>query len=315
MGGGDHTPPPQPTPMEQAQGQIAVEESQARRDQAQREWEAKQAAQKDAQARLRTSADASHALNAGHSFGRAQLGSLGFADTYGLMKSYNNLLSAARQGVPTSTDDVGKYFDYNDLWDTAVNNVTGAQRNRLDTTYSKYTPQGWENNYFADTSDDAILNAILGEQYNTAKGTMDAGLARGQLSQGAYDASLRGLEGQKQTAMSTLTDLGNTVLGGYRKSLDDIASGYSDRITNYKLGQKLDFHDMLNAFNSTAESNRGRLKGDIYRALGDTELFNTDKIIAKGNAAGGTANAPLSNAFRDQLVNDPTRTSGTTGVF
>jgi hypothetical protein len=314
--GGKSAPAPQPVdPMTQANAQIAIDNaSAARAEQAAAAERQRQADAKAAQI-AKTAGQVSSYYSQGQNYGLTHQSNLGYKDTYGLLDAYNSALGYARNAVPEDASNVGSYFDYDTMWNKAVNDAQTREAGKLDTAYRGATKTGWENNYFADTADDEILNAILGEQYGTSKSTIDAAKARGQISEGAYNNAISGLDTRKTAALSELQDIGGGVLSKYRGNLDDIAKGYNDQITNYKLGNQVSIDDMLAAFGTKTGELTGRMQGDIRNALGDTALFNTDSIIAKGNSGAGAQNNPLLSAFKDATSDDPTRTTGTTGVF
>lgn len=315
--GGKSAPAPKPVdPMEQARAQMAIDQANADRAAQSQAAERERQAMEAQRVRDQTAGAVNNAYNTGQQYGSSKLGGLGFADTYGLMDSYTAKLNAARQGVPeTAGNNVGSYFNYDNLWNSTVNDAQSAQATKLNNQYTGIIKPGWEKGYFADTADDSILDSILAEQYGGAFDTVDAARARGQLSQGAFDNTVRGLEAKKTGARSQLEDLGLGVLGGYRTQLGDTSKQYGDRIAGYKLGQNISLDDMLAQFGSQRDTLTGRMQGDIRNALGDTSLFNVDSLMAKGNAGAGVSNNPLRDAFKDQSVIDPTRTTGTTGVF
>ena len=316
MGGGKQEAPKTYSPMEQAQAQAMLDKQDAERKEASAAAERQRQEAAQAAQRSKTAGLISGAYQTGTSYGAGKAKNLGFDDTYGLLDTYNTMLNTERSKIPDDAANPGSYFDYNDLWNKSVNDVTAGQKSRLDNQYRNMTKAGWQEDYFADTADDSILDAILGTQYSEAFDTMDAARARGQLSQGAFDNSLRGLEGKKSGARAKLEDLGLGILGGYRDQLSGIADGYNNQITNYKLGQNISMDDMSNSLNTRKGNLSNRMSGDIYNALGDTALFSTDGIMAKGNSSAGVSNNPLRNAFLSNTgANDPNRTTGTTGVF
>lgn len=315
--GGKTEAPKTYSPQEQAMAQIMVDNASAQRaERAAAEQRAREKAEKDADI-ARTAGDNNRLYSQGTAYGTQRSGNLGYDDTYGLLDTYNRELNSVKARVPQQSGDVGSYYDYDNLWSKATNEVQSAQQMKLDNQFRNLTPVGWERNYFADTSDDDILDAILGEQYGSTFDTIDAARARGQLSSGGFDNTLRGLDQKKLAARAQLEDIGLGVLGGYRDELDSIRDDYSDQIGNYKLGQNIDLSQFTSAIDERKNSLMQRLKGDIYRQLGDTQLFSADSLMAKGGSAAGVSNNPLRNAFRNVGSNalEPERSSGTTGVF
>jgi len=304
--------------MQEAQAQMAINAANAERVAAAEASERQRVEAANAAKRSTTTSSADAALAQGRSWGQNRLGSLGYDDNYGLLDTYNNMLTTARGKVPEMSENVGSYFDYDNIWNNATTQAQGAQQTRLDNQFRDKTRVGWQQDYFADTADDSILDAILGDQYGEAFDTLDAARARGQLSQGAFDNSLRGLDTKRLGARSTLEDMGLGVLSGYRDELTGVSKQYGDQVTGYKLGQNLNLDDMDTALTQRKDALSGRMQGDIYRAIGDTSLFNTDSLMARGSSKAGVSNNPLRNAFATQGNNnalDPNRTTGTSGVF
>lgn len=313
--GGTPAAPKTYSPMEQAQAQMVIDREQRAAQEAQAAAERQRVETKRTSDIASTTDRANSSYNTGRNYGAQRQTTLGYDDAYGLLDTYYRGLDTARGKVPEISTDPSSYMNYDQIWNDATNQVQGAQQMKLDNQFRNKTKAGWQEGYFADNSDDELLDAILGEQYGRAFDTIDSARSRGQLSQGAFDNSLRALDTKKFGARATLEDMGLGVLGGYRDELGGIAEGYGDDITGYKLGQSLNLDDMDARLNDRAGSLRTRMKGDIYRSIGDTELFNTDALMARGGSSAGVSNNPLRNAFRDATYSDPNRTTGTAGVF
>lgn len=323
--GKNSAPPPLPTPMEQSQAQLVLQQQQQQEDRErienQRAYDAQQAATErqrveaqTAQKNATSAAMLNNTYNTGTAYGRDRVGGLGFDDTFNLMGQYTNELNAARSRVPEGASDPGSYFDYNSIWDNVYNRTETNQRNQLDNQFRDATPLGWTESRFADTADDKYLDEILNNQYQETFDTVDAARARGQMGEGAFTNTLAGMDTKRISSRSMLEDMGLGVLGGYRDQLSDIGNQFSDRISNYRLGQNLNMDEFNNYLDTRTSSLNGRLKGDIYRMVGDQQFFNPDTLMAKGAARAGVSNNPLRNAFQTE-EDDPTRTTGTTGVF
>lgn len=320
MGKGSSSPAPKPTSaMESAQAQDWLAQQQYNRDQTNAKTAADKAAADLTAQRTKTAGDINTQYTAGQGYGASKLSDLGFADTYGLMDRYNTALTNAKNSVPDTATNVSSYFNPQSYWDTAINDATGAQRNKLNTEYTNFTTPGWDkqDTYgFADTADDAILNAIMGEQKTGAQNTLSGNLARGQMSQGAYDYAINQLGNQETTGMSNLQNIGGGVLGKYREGLGNTSKQYGDRITGYQLGQNVNLADLQGQLGTQRTGYAGGMRGDILNALGDTKLFDLEKLISSAGAATGAANSPLASAFTNQQATvDPNRNTGTVGIF
>jgi hypothetical protein len=322
MGKGSRSATPKmPTAMENAQAQDWAAQQQWNREQQQKNADkaAKDAA--DAAQKTQTQADIGQQYTAGQGYGTSQMKNLGYADTYGIMDRYNTALNQAKSSVPGMATDVGKYFNTSDMWNKAISDATSAQRGKLNTQYGNTFKPGWQQQGqygFEDTADDAILGAILGEQKTTAQNQLQANLARGTMSQGAYDYALNQLGQQGEAGMSTLQGIGGGVLGGYRGKLGTEADAYSDRITNYALGNNMNINDLTGQLGTMKSGFNTGMRGDILKAMGDTQLFDLSKLVSQAGAATGASNTPLQTAFANTPTTtnlDPNRNTGTTGIF
>lgn len=317
VGKGSKSPqaPAQESAMATAQANDWAAQQQYNREQAAANAAKQEAAAKEATQRGKTQSDVARMYGEGQTYGTSHLGQLGYADTYGIMDRYNAALNSAKGKVPEMATDVGAYFNTDQMWQNALNEAQGAQRGKLNTEYSNFAKPGWEQNYFADTSDDAILEAILGGQQTDTENALKAKLARGQLSQQAYDYATSGLGDKSTAAMSTLQDLGGGVLNKYRGELDTLANQYSDRVTNYQLGQNVNMNDLQTGLTNKQTGLQGSMKGDILKALGSTKLFDIDALSAAAGTQTGASNTPLQDSFQNQAAEEQRRSTGTTGIF
>lgn len=317
--GGSTKAPKTPTPMESAQASDWLAQQEYNRNQLNQKTAADKAAADALAQKQKTQGDINNQFSAGQTFGTNKLGSLGFADTYGVMDRFNTSLNNAKNSVPESATNVGSYFNPQSYWDSAINEATGAQRGKLNTEFTNFTTPGWDKGQygFADTADDAILNAIMGEQRTSTQDTLKGNLARGQMSQGAYDYAINQMGNMGETGMANLQKLGGGVLGGYREGLGNTAKQYGDRVTGYQLGQNVNLADLQGQLSGQRTGYEGGMRGDILNALGDTKVFDLEKLISSAGTATGAGNSPLANAFTNQQgpLLDPNRTTGTTGIF
>lgn len=320
VGKGSSTKAPKvSSPMESAQAQDWLATQNYNREQATAKTAADKAAADLAAQKAKTQGDIGAQYGAGQTFGANKLGGLGYADTYGIMDRFNTSLNAAKAGVPETATNVSSYFNPQSYWDQAINEATGAQRGKLNTEYTNFTTPGWQKGEygFADTADDAILNAIMGEQRTSTEDTLKGNLARGTMSQGAYDYALNKLGNQATAGMSNLQNIGGGVLGKYREGLGTTAGQYGDRVTGYQLGQNVNLDQLKGQLGEQRGGYQTGMEGDIRNALGDTKLFDLEKLISSAGLATGAGNTPLANAFTNQQgpLIDPNRTTGTTGIF
>lgn len=106
--------------------------------------------------------------------------------------------------IPDLAENPGTFFDPSFV-DRVLNNEQTATRDRNTRTVRGQFGEGFERNAVGDTSDDAILDSILGEQYGTARSTIDRARERGDLNDVGYTSALGSLDKAKDTGRTTLT--------------------------------------------------------------------------------------------------------------
>lgn len=255
-------------------------------------------------------------------------------DTYGITEDFNRLLAEAAGTVPTGKDfnsaNIGTYFNYEDMFNKAWNTSTDRGRNTAQQQLNQLTPEGWTYNYFQDTADDPILQAILGQQYGETQSNLQRQLERGQISQNAYDYALQQMgandpnayTGLAAKAYQELQGSGGNVLGSYRTGLGDIEKGFQSGVTNYSIGQDLNpgGNYWQSELDKAAQGYRSGMEGDIRRAIGNTTYFDPYSLVSKAGSVTGPSNNPLTgNVAQGQgsvlQQDDQQRTTGTSGVF
>jgi len=322
-GGGGGTPMPS-NPMAEANANIKLE--QARADIARQHAEREQA-QNDAKAaakRSETEGRIGTAYNAANNYGTNRLASLGIDDKYGILDAYHGLLDTTRAGLSPDDSSAPAALTGSSLFDTAYNQQRGVQQSKLKQGLNQYFGTGFDEKLIGDDADDSILNAILGNQQTEAAASLQRARDRGQINATGYNAANTGLGSQAKAALAKLQDLGGGVLANDRKNLVDQAGNYFTQASNYDFGDNIDVNAARDRVYGLADTAKGRLEGDIYNALGDTNYFDTDSLLAKAGTyqgatgATGAAGNPLATAFGQQAnkADDPTkRLLGTQGAF
>lgn len=321
-GGGGGTPMPT-NPMAQANADIKVQQAQAEIAR-QQQLAAQQKADADKlNNRNDISARVGTAYNQAQNYGTNRLQQLGINDQYGILDAYHGLLDNTRAGL--SPDDAGAPAALNGttLFDTAYNGQRSAQQSKLKQALNAHFGTGFDESLIGDTADDSILNAILGTQQTDAAATLQRAKDRGQINEQGYGAANTGLGNQAKSASAKLQDLGLGVIGNDRKALRDAANGYFTQASNYDFGDTLDPNAAWDRVSGMATGSKSRLEGDIYNALGDTNYFDTNSLLAKAGTyqgatgATGAANNPLAAAFSGvkPVDDEKNRLLGTQGSF
>lgn len=328
MGGGKR--PPDNTKMMMEERRLERErmdrQEQQRKEELARE-EARKAAEREAAlgaSRERVGA----AYNAALDNARRQLTTRGLDPSQGygqqVFSTVQGRYDQARAGAPEIVEDASALFAPT-AFDDAYTEVRGARRGELERGARDFMGDGFEYQRFGDTSDDPILEAIVGDRYTDANSTLERALARGQINEAGYGYAQGELGNQKNAAMSRAQDFGGGVLQGYRDQLGDLSRGFNDRISNADVMDDINLDVFRTQIDDKTNALTGRMEGDIRNTIGDYRFFDTDTLLGKagnrsgmqnnntspliGSAAGSTKN--LVGAFEDEKK----RTVGTTGAF
>lgn len=315
------SPPPmprQPTPAETSAANISEMEARARLDaQTAATKAASDAAQKtkDIQA---TQDKTNQAYSSAIGYGNQQLSAKGLDpsnDPYGIMDLYRGGLDLAKGSIPEISSNPGTYLGPQ-VFDTAYDTARGNQRAKLGREMDQFAGTGFERQAFGDTADDPYLAAILGTQQADARTQLDAAHNRGTINDYGYSGGLTDLERMFKGGMAKANDIGGGVLSGYQKQLTDRAGEGRSAIQNYDFGDTFSTAGAKADLSGLQGSLGGRLEGDIINAIGDTNFFDTSKLLASAGSRSGLVNpaaaAPLAGAANP--LQKPTTTS-TTGVF
>jgi len=197
---------------------------------------------------------------------------------------------AIRGSIPFLDANPGTYFAgmgeglYGDL-------TTGYQNKKTDVLNDLFG-DGFARKSIADTSDDATLEAILGEQRSTAEQYLDNLLARGVITNAGYQGGLRNLDTQTGSARGSLNSIGQGVLAQGRGDIDNLI--------NEALGtaSSLDLGDRFNPYEYKTQANDELTKffqslDQTIRDQAPTNLFNTSGLAGVAGQAQGAQNTPF----------------------
>lgn len=261
-------------------------------------------------------------------FGSKQIDNLaldkGLTDQYGVMDYYNDLIKKQKRAIDPYSDTTPTIDEYlnkfktNDAFTEALGAKTNRYRSDLTNSLNTVAPEGFESNWFGDTADDAVLNAILGQQQTDAMTVLDRAKARGQLNDVGYGRSLTDLEGQFKTGMGKLQDIGGGVLEGYRGQVGNERTNAVGRIGGASFGSPYDVTSVIDRLNNLKTSLTGSLENDLYGAIGGQKFFDVGTSIGSGGVAQGSTNPSKINFGANPLLasfapEEDRRTYGSTG--
>ncbi len=313
-GGG--SPAPQPSPMEEARAQIELERQRAIMQQ---ENEARIRAQQEAerQATIQKAAPLqAQAYNSALDYGNQQSGARGFdqglVDKYGLLGLYTSDIDRQKMGIAEDNLNPGAAYNTKTSFADALNTALGTYRGDLTRQLNSIAGENIGYNTFADTADDDILSAILGERRADAMATIDAAKARGQLNDAGYARAISGLDRQGSAAMSDLQDLGLGVLSKYREQLGGLRNNALTSIGSTDFSNPYSFDTFKQMLADTTGSLQGRLQGDISRATEGKSFFDPSSIITQSGAVQGYYNPTATSGSKATQVANPLLTAFTT---
>lgn len=312
--GGGPSPPPAPDPMAESLAQSKLE--QTRHDMQEADRVAQEARDKQTAADKETAYQGrlGGAYATAQNYGSDRLRQLGIDDTYGIGSAYSSALNKARGSVPDLDPNPGSYFG-NDLFDTALSDVRGQQRNRLTHAYDQAVPSDFQTQYIPDTADDALINSIIGGQYTDADAALRRAQARGTLNDTGFNTAESNLANQRTGAIARANTMGQGVLATGRQQLSDIDKNARQGITNWDFGDTYDPNAAVGRLRAGADQFNTGLEGNLRNAFGSTNFFDTDALIAQGGKAQGSVN-PGASALQDAITEEEKRrTAGSVGAF
>lgn len=309
-GGGGYVPPPQPTPQEQAAARDWEAAQEFEREQRREATAAEKAAQDKAAADAAWQSGRGSAYNAARTSGSNRLRGLGIesGDPYGVYSQWSGALDQANQGLTTGADYSTAFSPT--MLDEILGGARTQQRNKLTNTYNTMLPDYYAEDRFGATSDDAILNSILDQQYSDAMADLQAARGRGQATQSVYDRALRDLNTGKATANTDLQNIGRGVRQSDIENVNKRRTSSLGNIANWDFGTTYDPAAETGRVRSYADELGSTLEGDIRGAVGSREFFDVNSLLGKASARIGNQTTPTTTgtaALQDTFANEATR--------
>lgn len=231
----------------------------------------------------------------------------------------DSIIGDTRLKVPELDSNPASYFT-SDAFASGIDNFQNVKRANLSGKVNSTFAPGFEKSLISDTADDSIIDSILGTQRNNALQQVDFNRKRGVLNDVGYQTVMNELGGQENAARSTLTGIGDSILGKKRQDLLNIRGDAGNAAAGYMLGQnEPDIANYFSQAQTKANTGLGDLEGSIRSALGSTNLFDIPTLLQKGGTAQGPINVTTAGA-NTALPFDPKKSNakrglGSDGVF
>jgi hypothetical protein len=198
-------------------------------------------------------------------------------------------IASTRTGIPKYGDIGGAFTG---IGQQVYGDLTDALRSRsLSGVNALQAPE------VANTSDDALIEQILNEQRGGAEDFATNLLKRGVITDTGYGAATADIGRQAETARGLLGELGSTILGGERSTLENILNQGKQTASTLNLGQSFDPSKIGTNLQSEFDQFMANLPSQ-FRAQAPTQLFNTAGLA---NIA-GQAQGPQNLAFKPGVV-------------
>lgn len=273
---------------------------------------------KDREARERFNTQRDTAVSGARSTVSSELNKRGLdANKYG--GSLNAEIDRIMAGIPDLDPNPTSYFDPSFV-DRVLTSEETAARDRYGRDVKSNFKSGFEKEAVVDTADDAFLDAIYNQQYGDARSTIERARARGDLNDVGMNAAFGELSNAGTSAKTTLTGIGDTVLGRYRDDLSNIANRASNEASGWQLGESdFSIDPYLSDFSNTRTKQQGSLEGDVRGAASGTQLFDIGKLLDRGakiqGPSSGDPNDFVASVLGSRRKNTTDRGVGSTGVF
>lgn len=286
-GGGSSVEAPDPMVQAQADIQRLQEEARIRAEEAAaaREVQAQQEAQERAAFGETLLGNRANAYgNIGREFEQRGLEPGGYDDRI------NAALDLAQQGM---TFDTGRNTFDSTIGSSLVDDLRNETIRGFQGDINEFAPEGFARDAFGTTSDDAIIDSILAEQFGEASDTILRARDRGTLNDQGFRYAMDNLGTQNIAANSRLQDTGGGILSSYQDQLRDIAGNARTGAGGYDFGDTFSPDTYREQLDTTRGELGGRLEGDIRNAIGGEQFFNTADLIQKGGVGQGAQNTGL----------------------
>jgi hypothetical protein len=232
--------------------------------------------------------------NTANPFGDTEAGNLEFGN---VMQSGIDRLFSSLGPNPTSAL-VDQTFDNPNVGANILGQERGIRQDRFrDTLGGAFTGDA-----FGDIDDD-IINSIVEERAGDQRGVITGQQARGNFNPAGVLAANENLTSQTPGATERVREVGQSVLSGGQRDINDLRDTGTQRVQDFTLGQPdIDFSDLIGQREGLIGERQGSFGSDVRGALGSEPLFDLNQSLLSGGRSQGMVSGAQPNTLLDTIA-------------
>jgi hypothetical protein len=181
------------------------------------------------------------------------------------------------------------------LGDSIIADALSGKRTTTLNSFNSIFKPNYSNEALPDSLTGDYVNTLLDEQFNPLSAQLTNAQKRGTLTDVGYKSALDTL-GQRRTAgASTIQNLGQGILAGDRKNLDDYITGARSDVNSMSLGSNIDPASYGAAAQGKITTDKSSFGGALRNAVGETKFADITDLLNAGGAVQGSNNPSATN--------------------
>lgn len=192
-------------------------------------------------------------------------------------------------------DENAKQYYAGDIFGELKGNIEAENVGRYQNDLDKFLYSGWENDYVNPSLGESTLNSILSQQYGDATGAIDRAYKRGTLTDSGKQYTMGQLGQQYEAGYSTMDQLRDGIVAGYRNDLVGQGNNAYNRLNTYSLGDSFDPQAVQDDIGKFYNQQKAGFGGNFRADFGNQQLFDWNSLIQKGGISQGVTNQAKSS--------------------
>jgi hypothetical protein len=191
-------------------------------------------------------------------------------------------------------------------------NILGQERAIRQGRFGDVLGEAFTGEAFGDIDDD-IINSIVEERAGGQRGDVARYQARGSFSPAGVLAANEDLTSQMPSATERVREVGQGVLSGGQRDINDLRDIGTQRVQDFTLGQPdIDFSDLIGQREGLIGERQGSFGSDVRSALGSEPLFDLNQSLLSGGRSQGVVSGKRPNTLLDTIAERERRGTSTT---